>query len=99
MLVRLVLFVLLAVFAARAFWRFVDGVAEGLRGAPRARTPRRGVHMVRDPVCGTFVLPNPALSTTENGRPVYFCSARCLAQYRRARADAPQRQPASGRSR
>ena len=54
MLTRLVLFIVLAVFVARAFWRMVDGIVEGLRGPlGNGQVPSRGVAMVRDPVCGT----------------------------------------------
>ena len=63
MLLRLVLFVVLGIIVARAFWRLVDGVVEGISGRPprkRSQVPSRGVQMVRDPVCGTFVLPDQA---------------------------------------
>ncbi len=84
MLVRLVLFIVLALFVARAFWRFVDGIAEGLRGSgrPAGRTPARGVPMARDPVCGTFVVPDHAVSILDGRERVYFCSAACRAAYR-----------------
>jgi YHS domain-containing protein len=84
MLLRFVLFIVLAVFVARAFWRLVDGVREGLRGpgAPGARTPARGVHMVRDPVCGTFVVPDHAVSIADGRQRIYFCSPTCRDKYR-----------------
>jgi YHS domain-containing protein len=83
-MLRLVLFIVLAMFVARAFWRVIDGVVEGLRG-PRdasAQVPRRGVQMTRDPVCGTFVIPDHALSLPERGGRVYFCSSTCRDRYR-----------------
>ena len=79
---RLVLFIALAVFVARAFWRFVDGIVAGVRGGAEGGVPRRGVQMVRDPVCGTFVLPDHAVSIADGRGRVYFCSSRCRDAYR-----------------
>jgi uncharacterized protein len=79
---RLVLFIALAVFVARAFWRFVDGIVAGVRGGEGGGVPARGVQMVRDPVCGTFVLPDHAVSIADGRGRVYFCSARCRDAYR-----------------
>jgi YHS domain-containing protein len=82
MLLRFVLFVVFAVFVARAFWRLVDGIVEGIRGgSPRVQVPTRGVQMVRDPVCGTFVLPDRALTLVDGRARVFFCSDACRAKY------------------
>ena len=84
MLLRLVLFVVLGIIIARAFWRLVDGIVEGIRGrTPRGggQVPSRGVQMVRDPVCGTFVLPDHALTIVEGRARVFFCSDACRAKY------------------
>ena len=66
MLPRSCCFIVLGVFVARAFWRLVDGIARrvgaAVRRAATARCRPRGVQMVRDPVCGTFVLPDHALT-------------------------------------
>ena len=83
-MLRLILFVVLAIFVARAFWRLFDAVVEGASGG-RARTPvpERGAQMVRDPVCGTFVVPDRALSLGDGGNTVYFCSDTCRDSYQR----------------
>jgi hypothetical protein len=82
-MVRYFLFLLLAAILARAFWRVLDGIREGMRGsAGRAGPPSRGVAMARDPVCGTFVLPGRALALGDGDRRVYFCSAACRDAYR-----------------
>jgi tetratricopeptide (TPR) repeat protein len=73
-------FVLLA---ARAFWRLVGGIVQGIAGTPRdVAPPSRGVAMVRDPVCGTFVLPDRAVTLAAGGQRLYFCSAACRDAYR-----------------
>jgi YHS domain-containing protein len=85
MLARLILFIVLGIFVARAFWRLVDGIAAGVRGGPvrgKGQAPARGVQMVRDPVCGTFVLPNHALMITDGRARVFFCSDACRDKYR-----------------
>ncbi len=80
---RLILFLILSVFVARAFWRIVDAVIEGVTGRPRgAQTPERGASMVRDPVCGTFVLPARAVTIADGRTRVYFCSESCRDKYR-----------------
>jgi uncharacterized protein len=81
-MVRLVLFVALAIFVARAFWRLVDGIVAGVRGHATTGVPKRGVQMVRDPVCGTFVIPDHAVSIADGRQRIYFCSPRCRDAYR-----------------
>lgn len=85
MLLRsLLLFVLLLV-AARAVWRLLTGVAQGAssgrsgRSGPPASPP--AVKMVRDPVCGTYVVPGRALELARGRETLYFCSEKCRDQY------------------
>jgi uncharacterized protein len=85
-MLRLALVLILFVFIARAFWRIVDGVIDGLAGKPR--TPARpdrtdaGIQMVRDPVCGTFLLPDRALTIIDGRQRLFFCSTACRDTYR-----------------
>jgi YHS domain-containing protein len=86
-MLRAVLLFVLITLIARIFWRVVGGVLEGLSGQPGparpgSRAPARGVQMVRDPVCGIYVIPNSALALTHGSRQVYFCSADCRDKYR-----------------
>lgn len=72
---------LLVLLLGRAVWR-AFGQAQG--GAGRSRptgAPQHGERMVRDPVCGTFVLPSRALSIGAGSRIHYFCSEQCRAAY------------------
>ena len=85
MLLRLALFIVLGIFVARAFWRVIDGIVEGMRGRPAGRSsrvPSRGVQMVRDPVCGTFLLPDHAVTLADGRARVFFCSDACRDKYR-----------------
>jgi YHS domain-containing protein len=82
-MLRFVLILLLIVFIARAFWRVVDGLLEGLSGSRgRGVRPPRGGQMVRDPVCGTFILPDQAIALVDGSRRVFFCSTLCRDKYR-----------------
>ena len=86
MLTRLALFVILAFFIGRALWRLLDGIIEGATGGSRGgrgHVPQRGVQMVRDPVCGTFLLPDRALTLVDGRMQVFFCSDACRDKYRR----------------
>jgi hypothetical protein len=82
-MLRPVLLFLLILFVARAFWRVVDGVIEGLGGrTSRTRSVAPGVPMVKDPNCGTFVVPSSAVVWTEGRRQLHFCSTACRDAYR-----------------
>jgi YHS domain-containing protein len=83
-MVRIILLVILFIFIARAFWRIVDNVIQAASGQPPG-TPRRpvqGSKMVRDPICGTFVLPERSISVADARGRVFFCSEACRDKYR-----------------
>lgn len=91
-LVRILLLFVLALLVARAFWRMVAGVIVGASqpasGARRRRpaVPERGVQMVRDPICGTFLPPANALTlVARNGTVTYFCSEACRGRFEERR--------------
>ena len=48
----------------------------------RAGAPASGVHMEKDPVCGTYVVPDHAVSVSIGGRKMFFCSEACRDKYR-----------------
>ena len=82
-MLRLALFLVFAIFAARAFWRLVGGIVEGAAGRrPGGQAPVRGVSMARDPVCGTFLIRDHAVTLGDGRSRLFFCSAACRDQYR-----------------
>jgi YHS domain-containing protein len=94
-MLRDLLLLILVLLVARAMSRIVGGILQGLTGRSpystqdrsahdprRGHAPARGVQMVRDPVCGIYVVPDRALSLTHGSGPVYFCSADCRDKYR-----------------
>ena len=80
------LLLVLAMVVARAAWRVLYGMMEGLSGrtarSGRGNVPARGVQMERDPVCGTYVIPDRALSLPDGSGRAFFCSANCRDKYR-----------------
>lgn len=87
-MLRLLLYAVILVLFARAVIRLWRGIAAGTRGegVPGAtRVPQHGVPMARDPICGTFVIREKALTLSVNREQVYFCSDRCRDKYRAER--------------
>lgn len=80
--------IILLLIVLRLVWRFVAGVIDGIAGgrSPRAQAAagRDAVPLVKDPVCGTYVVREKALSASANGDVAFFCSARCRDQWRAA---------------
>lgn len=80
MLFRTVLILALVVVLARAIWRLLSGIVQGAaQPGPRDATP--SVRLVRDPVCGTFVVPGKAVTLVARGETHYFCSEQCRAAF------------------
>lgn len=81
---RLVLYLVLIVLATRMVLRVWRGLSAGLSGGgvQRSGVPTRSVQMVRDPVCGTFVVPDRSLTLSVGRQQVHFCSPACRDAYR-----------------
>jgi len=87
--VRALLLFLFFLFVARAFWRLVEGVARGAmgEGAAPPQSRRKGpaaptaVKMTQCPVCGTYVVPEKAITGVSKGKVVHFCSDACRATF------------------
>ena len=64
----------------RAVWRIVGSMVSISAGSRRTTASREPtpVKLVRDPVCGTYVSRDSALSEGSN----YFCSDKCRDEYR-----------------
>ena len=84
-MVRLLLIVVLAYLATRVLWRLLLGIFEGMGYSAPGRTPR-SVGLVRDPVCGTFVVPAKALTSGSGSNTRYFCSEACRRDYGHGRS-------------
>jgi YHS domain-containing protein len=81
-LLRTLLFFLLGVFLVRAVYRLLGGIVQGARSSPNQRPASPpAVKMMRDPVCGTYVVPGKALELARGRETLYFCSEKCREQY------------------
>ena len=81
---RIILFTVLLLTVAWAFWRLVDGVIETFGGTTRSQKKWRGapaVKLTRDPVCGTWVTPTDARFLQSGSTVYYFCSDECRRKF------------------
>ena len=83
-----ILDVIFALVAIRAIWKLMQGISVGMsvntaepRQPREPGVPAQGVQMAKDPVCGTYVVPERAVSVTVGRQTVYFCSTACRDKY------------------
>ena len=83
-----ILDVIFALVAIRAIWKLIQGISVGMsvntaepRQSREPGVPAQGVQMVKDPVCGTYVVPARAVSAVISRQTVYFCSTECRDKY------------------
>ena len=72
-------FILYAILLLVVYWRvraFLRAIGQGMGRAPSRRI-EQGVRMVRDPICGTFVIPADALAVRDADGLHHFCSDKC----------------------
>jgi YHS domain-containing protein len=78
-----ILRLLLLLIVIRLVWRFIAGVMDGMNPPSPGSGKKKSVPLVRDPVCGTYIVRDRAL-TLEAGKQIqYFCSERCRDEYAR----------------
>jgi YHS domain-containing protein len=79
---KLIIYLVLLLIIGRMVWRFMYGIFEG---AGMLKEPRHregaAVKLVRDPVCGVFVVPSQALTSGTGTSTRYFCSEKCREQW------------------
>ena len=73
---RVILWAILLVVITRSLSRLLHGVFEGA-GYTREHSAPPSVGLVRDPICGVFVVPGQSLSTGTGTTTRYFCSEAC----------------------
>jgi YHS domain-containing protein len=79
-MLRLLLGLILLYMVLRAVSRLARGIAAGLSG-PAQINQRPAMPLVRDPVCGTFVVPANAPSFGTGTQMRFFCSENCRRIY------------------
>ena len=96
-MIVILLRLILVWFIARGVMRLVRGIAQGMQ-TPAAPRPPKAVPLVRDPVCGTYVVPSAALSAGTGAQTKFFCSENCRRAYGRP-SEAPEGTDAQRRRR
>jgi YHS domain-containing protein len=74
--------ILLLLIVLRLVLRFVMGLLQGLAPAGRREATRRPVPLVRDPVCGTHIPRDRAITSGSGAEMRFFCSDKCRQAYR-----------------
>ena len=77
---KLILWAVLIVLFVRSLSRLLRGVIDGA-GYTRDASPQRSVGLVRDPVCGVFVVPGQALTSGTGSATRHFCSEKCRREW------------------
>jgi YHS domain-containing protein len=78
-MIRFILASILLSLLLRSVTRFMRGLQQGME--PPRETPPPAVALVRDPVCGTFVVPGNALTVGQGSQMRFFCSEKCRRAY------------------
>jgi YHS domain-containing protein len=79
---RILLWIVLAFIVARLVWRLLGGVFQGM-GYQSGGSGSQSVGLVRDPICGMYVVPSNALTSGSGSATRYFCSEKCRQEYAR----------------
>jgi YHS domain-containing protein len=83
-LVRFVLFSLLITLVVRSVLRLLGGIVEGATGtSARDTSVPATTKMVKDPICGTYVVPSKALTASRGSQTAWFCSPECQHAWQR----------------
>ena len=77
---RFILWSVLLTLLLRSVSRLLHGVMEGAGYTPN-RPRQKSVGLVRDPVCGVFVVPGQALTSGEGSSRRHFCSEKCRREW------------------
>ena len=77
---KLILWAVVIVLFARSLSRLLRGVIQGA-GYTRDPSAQRSVGLVRDPVCGVFVVPGQALTSGTGSATRHFCSEKCRREW------------------
>ena len=77
---KMILWGILILLVVRAVSRLLRGVLEGA-GYRHEVSGQKGMPLVRDPVCGVYVVPGQALTTGSGMATKYFCSEKCRKEW------------------
>jgi YHS domain-containing protein len=78
--IGLLLRLLFVLFVLRSLLRLARGIVLGMQPPPAPKPPA-AVPLVRDPVCGTYVVAAGARSAGSGAQTTFFCSENCRRTY------------------
>jgi YHS domain-containing protein len=82
---------ILLLIVLRMVFRFLRGLMAGMAGprvppGTRAGAQAAALPLVKDPVCGTYVVRSKALAAVAGSETAWFCSEQCRDRWRAAHA-------------
>jgi YHS domain-containing protein len=82
-IIRFILFSLLITLVVRSVFRLFAGIVEGASDGGTRKATLPSTKMVKDPVCGTYVVPSKALTASRGNQTAWFCSPECQHAWQR----------------
>ena len=73
-------FILFLIQLVRRIWIAITGAGPAAR-RENARSRTKVGQMFRDPVCGTYIAQDLALTTQSGGQQYFFCSDQCRREF------------------
>ena len=80
-MIRLIIWLVLLLIIGRIVWRFMYAIFDGAGMLKDKTREPAAVRLVRDPVCGVFVVPGQALTSGTGSETRHFCSERCRKEW------------------
>ena len=81
-MLRLIIWLVLLFILGRLLWRFMYALFEGAGMLKERKGEPAAVKLVRDPVCGVYVVPTKALTSGTGEATQYFCSEKCRQEWK-----------------
>ena len=75
---------ILLILCGFVFYSMVSGLLRPGKSKRSQNRSNEGEAMVEDPQCGTYLPLSDAIKTTIHGQQHYFCSKKCLQEYKKA---------------
>ena len=75
---------ILLILCGFVFYSMISGLLRPGKSRRPENHSKEGEAMVEDPQCGTYLPLSDAIKATINGQQRYFCSKKCLKEYKKA---------------
>ena len=75
---------LLLILTGFVIYSLVSGLLNSKKSLRPKNRSKEGESMVEDPQCGTYLPVSDAIKATIDGHQYYFCSKKCLKEYKKS---------------